>query len=425
MTHHSSNDVREAIEQVIHAEYGRVLAALSAQFNDIAAAEDALQDALIAALRQWTTNGIPRNPAAWLTAVAKRRAIDHVRRDQHHAAVPDDALDTLPAPSASGDEEFLMTDPDEAFPDERLKLMFACCHPALALEAQVALTLRTLGGLTTDEIARAFLVNEPTMAQRITRAKAKIRAAGIPFRIPDPSLLPERLDAILAVLYLIFNEGYASTHNRAHLRRNLCAESIRLARIVVDLLPDAPIRAEAEGLLALLMLHDSRRDARHDAGGGLIVMEDQNRALWDHAQIREAELLLERALKRRRPGSYQIQAAISALHAQAPTYADTDWAQIAELYSVLMSLSDSPVIALNRAIAVSMVDGAAAGMRLLRPLASALDDYYPYHVARADMLRRLHEREAASDAYDRAILLCHSPREADYLRKQRQALNDY
>ncbi len=412
-----TSHVREAIEQVIDAEYGRVLAVLTAQLNDLAAAEDALQDALIAALDQWTAKGIPRSPAAWLTTVAKRRAIDHVRRDHKRAAVRDDDLDTLPA---SDSEDDPMT--DEPFPDERLKLMFACCHPALALEAQVALTLRTLGGLTTEEIARAFLVGESTMAQRITRAKAKIRAAGIPFRIPDPSLLPERLDAILAVLYLIFNEGYASPHDQTQ-KRDLCVEAIRLARIVVDLLPDAPIRAEAEGLLALMLLHESRRDARLDASGSLIVMQDQNRALWDHAQIRAAEHLLERALHRRRPGSYQIQAAISALHAQAPTYADTDWAQIAELYSALMSLSNSPVIALNRAIAVSMVDGAAAGMRLLRPLASALDTYYPYHAARADMLRRLGEREAASDAYERAITLCQRPHEADYLRKQRSALD--
>lgn len=309
---------------------------------------------------------------------------------------------------------------DDDIPDERLKLMFTCCHPALAREAQVALTLHTLGGLTTTEVARAFLVPPTTMAQRLTRAKAKIRGSGIPFQIPPLHLLPERLEALSAVLYLIFNEGYAASAGDTLIRRELCQEAIRLAQVLTDLLPqeNVALKAESMGLLALMLLHDSRRDARLDSEGDLILLEDQDRGLWDHAQIGMGVELLERALKLNQPGPYQVQAAISAVHAEAPTYVDTDWAQIAALYRVLWEMTPSPVVAMNRAVAVAMIDGPQVGLRWLLLFSEELKDYLPFHAARADLLRRSNEREAAADAYQRALELCDTAPERAYLQKR-------
>jgi RNA polymerase sigma-70 factor, ECF subfamily len=402
---------RTLIETTFKQEYGRCLAALISQLGDFDLAEDALQDALVTALEHWEREGVPRNPGAWLTTIAKRRAIDRLRRYATFAR----KQSMLVALSEQDDEDDDIMQP---IPDERLKLMFTCCHPALALDAQVALTLKTLGGLSTMEIARVFLVPVPTMAQRLSRAKNKIRAAGIPYRVPPADLLPERLDALLSVIYLIFTEGYVATVGDTLIRQDLCSEAIRLCRILVDLLPSDATSAEACGLLALLLLHDSRRDARCTADGDLIVLEEQDRSLWDQVQIREGVNLLENALRLRNPGPYQTQAAISALHAQANTAAETDWRQIAVLYDVLSQMTDSPVVEVNRAVAIAMSEGMNAGLSLLHRLAETMKDYYPYHAARADLLRRSNEREAAADAYERAISLCQNGAEKSYLQRR-------
>jgi RNA polymerase sigma-70 factor, ECF subfamily len=394
------------IEKTFREEHGRVLAALISRLGDFELAEDALQDALIHALERWKTDGVPRNPGAWLVTVAKRRAIDrlrHARFEEH---------DPLLLESLSQEEEPEM---NEEFPDDRLKLMFTCCHPALALEAQVALTLHTLGGLSTQEVARAFLVSEPAMAQRLARARAKIRNAGIPYRIPPIDLLPERLDALLAVIYLIFNEGYSATGGDEPIRRELCEEAIRLGRVLGALLPG---HAETLGLLALMLLHDSRREARLDPAGRLILLDEQDRSRWDQGRIREGIDVLDQALALHDPGPYQVQAAISALHAEAPTAQQTDWQQIAALYQTLAVITPSPVVEVNRAVAVSMAEGPQAGLRLLDRLGDRAGGYYPFHVVHADLLQRSGQVEAAIDAYERAIALCDNPTERAHLQRR-------
>jgi RNA polymerase sigma-70 factor, ECF subfamily len=394
------------IETTFRTEHGRVLATLISQVGDFTLAEDALQDALVNALERWPSDGVPRNPGAWLMTVARRRAIDRLRRAASHernAAI-------LAALTAQDEPEM-----DDSIPDDRLKLMFTCCHPTLALEAQVALTLHTLGGLSTQEVARAFLVPTPTMAQRLARARNKIRNAGIPYRVPPAELLPERMAALLAVIYLIFNEGYCATSGDTPIRHELCAEAIRLGRVLVDLLPQS---AEAHGLLALMLLHDARREARLDAAGELVLLDDQDRTRWDRAKIDEGIAVLDEALALFDPGPYQVQAAISALHAQAPTAEATDWRQIAALYATLATMTPSVVVEINRAVAVAMAQGAQAALPLLLRLDRQADGYYPYHVARADLLRRTNQREAAADAYARALALCGNPAERAYLQRR-------
>ncbi|HLU10861.1 MAG TPA: RNA polymerase sigma factor [Oceanobacillus sp.] len=407
-------ETRALIEATFRQEHGRVLAALISQLGSFDLAEDALQDAIVIALRRWDTDGIPQNPGAWLTTVAKRRAIDRLR----HASTIERAsiLQSLNNEQQENDEM-------DSIPDERLKLMFTCCHPSLAQEAQVALTLRTLGGLTTAEIARAFLVPLPTMAQRLTRAKIKIREAGIPYRIPPAHLLPERLEALLQVIYLIFNEGYKASSGDTLIRHELCSEAIRLGRVLVELLPPDHACCEARGLLALMLLHNSRRHARINAEGELVLLEDQDRSLWDQDEIEEGIALLQATLAQRCPGPYQVQAAISAVHAEAKRAEDTDWKQIADLYHILMIMTPSPVIEVNRAVALGMAHGTHAGLRLLYHLSEEMDDYFPYHAARADLLRRANEREAAADAYERALALCENNLERAYLQRRLKELN--
>jgi RNA polymerase sigma-70 factor (ECF subfamily) len=366
----------------------------------------------VTAAGRWPRDGVPRDPLAWIVAVARNRAIDRLRRERAlRARVPD-----LAALAPATDEETTVDEPVvTSVRDERLRLIFTCCHPALAPEAQVALTLRLLGGLTTAEVARAFLVPEPTMAQRLARAKAKIRAAQIPFRVPPDAALPERLEAVLDVVYLVFNEGYAASAGDAHVRRSLCAEAIRLARIVAELMPDEP---EALGLLALLLAHDARRAARVDERGELVLLADQDRGRWDSATIARATELAARALRLGPPGRYVLQAAIAVEHANAPTADDTRWDRIAAFYDRLAALDPDPVVRLNRAVAIAMGGDVAGGLALVDELAPDLRRYRYFHAARADLLRRLDAHEAAADAYARALELASGAAERAFLERR-------
>jgi RNA polymerase sigma-70 factor (ECF subfamily) len=409
----------QVVVDTFYHESDRILATLISSVRDFELAEDALQDALLVALERWPVDGIPRNPSAWITTTARRKAIDRLRRHSTLAR-KQELLQALVEQEEQGGEAEME---DHSIPDERLKLIFTCCHPALSLEAQVALTLHTLGGLSTTQIASAFLVPVPTMAQRLVRAKGKIRDAGIPYRVPPIDVLGERVDAVLCVLYLIFNEGYAATSGNELIRQEFCDEAIRLARVLTMLLNQDSLLTgvpEALGLLALLLLHDSRRKARVGPDGELILLEEQDRSLWNQNEIGEGTALLERALCMRRPGPYQLQAAISALHAQAKRPEDTDWPQIAALYRELMLMSPSLVIELNWAVAVAMADGPLRGLALLdRPeLGKALSEYYLFHSARADLLRRVGRLSESSSAYTWALDLCHNERERAFLKRR-------
>ena len=407
----------ELVGRVFREESGRTLATLIRVTGDFDRAEEAVQDAFVTALERWSVDGLPANPGAWITTTARNRAIDHLRRDRRLVEKAE-LLGRESAIAAEGrdDVERIVEARDEMTPlqDDRLRLIFTCCHPALASDARVALTLRTLGGLTTPEIARAFLVPEPTLAQRLVRAKRKIRDAGIPYRVPPDHLLADRLDGVLRVLYLVFNEGYAASRGDALIRRELCSEAIRLTRVLATLMPDEP---EALGLLALMLLHDARRDARESEDGSIVLLEDQERGRWDTAQIREGAALVDGALRMARPGPYQLQAAIAALHDEAVTPSDTDWQQIVALYAALAALEPSPIVELNRAVAIAMADGPAAGLERIDALAATgiLSDYPYIHSSRADLLRRLGRREEATSAYRRAIELTENAAERRYL----------
>jgi RNA polymerase sigma-70 factor, ECF subfamily len=398
------------IEEIFREEHGRILATLIRLLGGIDAAEEALQDAFAAALEQWPAAGAPANPVAWLVSTGRHKAIDRLRRSAVLARKQDQIALHIEQSAAE----------DEApVPEDRLRLIFTCCHPALAPEAQVALTLRTLGGLSTEEIARAFLVPAPTMAQRLVRAKMKIRTARIPYQVPLEDALTERLEAVMVVVYLVFNEGYSASFGARHVRHELCEQAIRLGRMLVELLPG---QAEPQGLLALMLLHDSRRQTRLDGSGDIVLLEDQDRALWDRAQIEEGATMAEAALRAgaRPPGRYALQAAIAAVHAQAPTAAATDWAQIVALYGALARAHPSPVVELNRAVAVAMSGDVEGGLAMVEEI-DRQDGLVGYHLlpaARAELLRRLGRRVEAAESYRRALALVSNEAERRHLEKR-------
>ena len=406
-----------AVDAVYRSDWGRIVATLIRQFGDFELAEDAAQEAFTAAVDQWRTDGVPESPSAWIIQTAKHKAIDRLRRQtrlkEKLEADPDFASEPIVEPATLNLGEI---------PDDRLRLIFTCCHPALSLEAQVGLTLRTLGGLQTDEIARAFLVPTATMAQRLVRAKRKIRDAGIPFSVPDTSEMPERLDGVLTAIYLIFTEGYAPTRGEPLVRADLCAEAIRLGRLVRTLLEPKP-PAEATALVALMLLHDSRREARLDEDNNLVVLEEQDRTLWNRSQINEALALVEEAL-RGEPGPFAIEAAIAAEHCKAARAEDTNWQQIVTLYDLLEQVMPSPIVSLNRAVAIAMAQGPQPALQLIDQLAESgeLDDYHLLHAARADMLRRLGSNEEAAESYKAALGLVSNDSERRFLERRLREL---
>ncbi|HEV2349638.1 MAG TPA: RNA polymerase sigma factor [Terriglobia bacterium] len=409
------DDLKSTVESVFRRESGRIIASLIRVSGSFDLAEEAMQDAFASALSHWPEKGVPNNPAAWITAVAHRKLIDYARRERTRSDKEDSILHETET-AQNGDNSSLIADKMN-FPDDRLRLMFTCCHPAINAEAQVALTLRTLGGLTTPEIARAFLAPESTLAQRLVRAQRKIQSAKIPYEIPPQHQLPERLASVQAVIYLIFNEGYTATAGDSLIRRELCAEAIRLARTLCDLMPSEP---ESLGLLALMLLHDSRRDARVNPQGELVPLDEQDRSLWDVEQISEGLALVHRALRLGRIGPYQLQAAIAAVHAEAKTSGKIDWVQIAALYRELARLHPSAIVALNHAVAVALGEGLESGLKMIDELGASgeLQSYHLYHAARADILRRLGRPQESAEAYRQALGLTGNAVERRFLRRR-------
>ena len=404
--------LEQTINQIVREEWGRILAALTKSTNNLQLAEDSLQDSVETALQHWPEHGLPDSPAAWLIQTARRKAIDRLRRDTHFAKLQPEITYLTELQQKAEIEDI------EIIPDKRLELIFTCCHPAIEEKTKVALTLRTLGGLSTEEIARSFLDKPQTMAQRLARAKKKIAVAGIPYAVPSAEELPERLKAVLRVVYFIFNEGYSASSGKYITRADLAEEAIRLGRIVAGLMPDEP---EVTGLLALMLLHDSRRFTRQDRNGSIISLEEQNRNAWDKQKKSEGISLVKQALAKQKVGPYQLQAAISAVHAEAANWAQTDWQQIAALYQLLYTLQPSPVVRINQAVAVSYAQSPDAAIPMLDTVSASgeLVDYQPYHAARADILKRAGQHQQAANHFDKAIELTENEAEKDFLLKRK------